>query len=281
MVQALHAMYDRPLHKEHSEQMDVIVLRNKDKYWTKSEGNPKNLCITYKSRQSLSRPQDSVGSTNMSKPRGQYGKGYNDSDMREALNKVLKEGWSLYKCSKEFKIPYNTLKDRLKVTPDAANMPVVKMGRPFFLTKEEESELASYVIQMQELGCGLSASEAMEESVTPKNIASGFSKSGIFPLNRVAVSDDVLKVSEVHEAFTTADKSVSSNGEIPSAVQDVQHENETPPPVHPAEIRTSISPSSAIELNTSALANYATEAGWTSNSENSSGDFIKTPDTKL
>nr|CAD7431324.1 unnamed protein product [Timema monikensis] len=33
-----------------------------------------------------------------------------------------------------------------------------------------------------------------------------------------------------------------------------------PPPVHPTEIRTSISPSSAVELNTSALANYATEA---------------------
>nr|CAD7193661.1 unnamed protein product [Timema douglasi] len=35
-----------------------------------------------------------------------------------------------------------------------------------------------------------------------------------------------------------------------------------PPPVHPTEIRTSISPSSAVELNTtSSLANYATEAG--------------------
>nr|CAD7197583.1 unnamed protein product [Timema douglasi] len=35
-----------------------------------------------------------------------------------------------------------------------------------------------------------------------------------------------------------------------------------PPPVHPTEIRTSISPSSEVELNTtSALANYATEAG--------------------
>nr|CAD7401212.1 unnamed protein product [Timema poppensis] len=38
-----------------------------------------------------------------------------------------------------------------------------------------------------------------------------------------------------------------------------------PPPVHPTEIRTSISPSSAVELNTtSALANYATEAAWVS-----------------
>nr|CAD7406966.1 unnamed protein product [Timema poppensis] len=37
---------------------------------------------------------------------------------------------------------------------------------------------------------------------------------------------------------------------------------ETPPPVHPTEIRTSIYPSSAVKLNTtSALANYATEAG--------------------
>nr|CAD7439328.1 unnamed protein product [Timema bartmani] len=36
---------------------------------------------------------------------------------------------------------------------------------------------------------------------------------------------------------------------------------ENPPPVHPTEIRTSISPSSAVELNTtSTLANYATEA---------------------
>nr|CAD7454842.1 unnamed protein product [Timema tahoe] len=33
--------------------------------------------------------------------------------------------------------------------------------------------------------------------------------------------------------------------------------------VHPTEIRTSISPSSAVWLNTTgALANYATEAGW-------------------
>nr|CAD7578640.1 unnamed protein product [Timema californicum] len=51
----------------------------------------------------------------------------------------------------------------------------------------------------------------------------------------------------------------------------VQHEidpsnyattDEKPPPVDPTEIRTSISPSSAVGLNTtSALANYATEAG--------------------
>nr|CAD7598646.1 unnamed protein product [Timema genevievae] len=46
-------------------------------------------------------------------------------------------------------------------------------------------------------------------------------------------------------------------------------------PVHPTEIRTSISPSSAVELNTtSALANYATEAGiWKVESKGSEPPF--------
>nr|CAD7574811.1 unnamed protein product [Timema californicum] len=44
-------------------------------------------------------------------------------------------------------------------------------------------------------------------------------------------------------------------------VVDVVIAHEKPPPVHPTEIRTSICPSSAVELNTtSALANYVTEA---------------------
>nr|CAD7607020.1 unnamed protein product [Timema genevievae] len=44
---------------------------------------------------------------------------------------------------------------------------------------------------------------------------------------------------------------------------------EKPPPVHPTKTRTSISPSSVIELNTtSALANYATEAGSTQHLKN-------------
>nr|CAD7574927.1 unnamed protein product [Timema californicum] len=45
-----------------------------------------------------------------------------------------------------------------------------------------------------------------------------------------------------------------------SALADYATE-EKPPPVHPTEIRTSVSPSLAVKLNTtSALANYATEA---------------------
>nr|CAD7256934.1 unnamed protein product [Timema shepardi] len=46
-------------------------------------------------------------------------------------------------------------------------------------------------------------------------------------------------------------------------IPDARDIGEKPPPVHLTEIRTLISPSSAVELNTtSALANYATEAGF-------------------
>nr|CAD7256782.1 unnamed protein product [Timema shepardi] len=48
----------------------------------------------------------------------------------------------------------------------------------------------------------------------------------------------------------------------PSGPAPPPYGGEKPPPVHPTEVRTSISPSSAVELNTtSALANYSTEAG--------------------
>nr|CAD7571498.1 unnamed protein product [Timema californicum] len=54
-----------------------------------------------------------------------------------------------------------------------------------------------------------------------------------------------------------------SNLNLPVLSSRAQHDKrEKPPPVHPNEIRTSISPSSAVELNTtSTLANYVTEAG--------------------
>nr|CAD7256674.1 unnamed protein product [Timema shepardi] len=58
---------------------------------------------------------------------------------------------------------------------------------------------------------------------------------------------------------------MSINEEEPAPVTLCQlNITEDPSPVHPTEIRTSISPSSAVELNTaSTLANYATEAGGT------------------
>lgn len=95
----------------------------------------------------------------MSQRRGKYGQKYNENDLKGALEKILNCGWTIYQSSKEFNIPYNTLKDRLKVTPDPSNMPLVKKGRPFLLSTEQELRLLSYIIEMQELGFGLSANE--------------------------------------------------------------------------------------------------------------------------
>nr|CAD7265191.1 unnamed protein product [Timema shepardi] len=54
------------------------------------------------------------------------------------------------------------------------------------------------------------------------------------------------------------------------------------PPVHPTEIRTSISPSSAVELNTtSALANYATEAAVELNTTSASANYATEEESKV
>nr|CAD7257046.1 unnamed protein product [Timema shepardi] len=61
---------------------------------------------------------------------------------------------------------------------------------------------------------------------------------------------------EKHQRIESITQSMREQG-----ADQEQLTEEKPPPVHPTEIRTSISPSSAVELNTtSALANYATEA---------------------
>nr|CAD7424946.1 unnamed protein product [Timema monikensis] len=70
----------------------------------------------------------------------------------------------------------------------------------------------------------------------------------------------------LHEGENGEDEDrINKSGEIDYSDEEGERnikEKEKPPPVHPTEIRTSISPSSAVGLNTtSALANYATEAG--------------------
>nr|CAD7594938.1 unnamed protein product [Timema genevievae] len=76
------------------------------------------------------------------------------------------------------------------------------------------------------------------------------------PLSRVNESTSLIK--------ELVQDGCSPSGEVNPHLRGGRVENylRTPPPVHPTEIRTSISPSSVVELNTtSALANYTTEAG--------------------
>nr|CAD7573681.1 unnamed protein product [Timema californicum] len=84
-----------------------------------------------------------------------------------------------------------------------------------------------------------------------------------FSIPATMVSPKVLEALESgsESRLSTSINISMSLGEGRPAQDDVHQEK--PPPVHPTEIRSSISPSSAVELNkTSALANYATEAGF-------------------
>ncbi|KAJ4448016.1 hypothetical protein ANN_10026 [Periplaneta americana] len=96
----------------------------------------------------------------MPKVQREYRKHYRSQEVTEAVTKVLREGWSTYKASKVYKIPYNTVKDRLKFdSGDGSLRDLAKLGRPFPLTSEEEVQLVNYIRQMQEIGFGLSASD--------------------------------------------------------------------------------------------------------------------------
>nr|CAD7606674.1 unnamed protein product [Timema genevievae] len=74
-----------------------------------------------------------------------------------------------------------------------------------------------------------------------------------------------LDSQQLHKQLEATKKQVSQKTNEVACLQKkvVDMDLEKPPPVHPTEIRTLISPSSVVELNTtSALANYATEAGF-------------------
>nr|CAD7431715.1 unnamed protein product [Timema monikensis] len=89
---------------------------------------------------------------------------------------------------------------------------------------------------------------------------------------KIRVSDDVSQlVSEVVSILAVEATLRACDGASKDGLSTVHLEHvgkilpqlEKPLPVHPTEIRTSISPSSAVELNTtSVLANYTTEAGF-------------------
>nr|CAD7571199.1 unnamed protein product [Timema californicum] len=84
-------------------------------------------------------------------------------------------------------------------------------------------------------------------------------------------SNSITSELSIHSVGISASSQTSSTNSLPPSNDRAEasyppsvyiRKKEKPPPVHPTEIRTSISPSSAVELNTtSALANYATEAG--------------------
>nr|CAD7261756.1 unnamed protein product [Timema shepardi] len=116
----------------------------------------------------------------------------------------------------------------------------------------------------------------------PTGIRTSISPSSAVELNTTSALSNYATEAEVKEGFGNQINLCRDRGLNPGALAQksdtlpldhqemnphlrggrVENHLGKPPPVHPTEIRTSISPSSAVELNTtSALANYATEAG--------------------
>lgn len=81
---------------------------------------------------------------------------YSPEALKNAIEKVLVEKWSIYKASKHFSIPWSTLKDNVMCSEgDNDTVNIRKMGRPFALTTDSEIKLVNFIIGMQERGFGV------------------------------------------------------------------------------------------------------------------------------
>ena len=97
--------------------------------------------------------------------RGKYRNKYTMQELHHAAQKVSQDGWTIYKAAKECKVPYNTLKDYFSRKPVSKNpTSPVKLGKPLALTTDEELKLVQYIIKMQELGFGLSATDVRKHA---------------------------------------------------------------------------------------------------------------------
>ncbi|XP_054723962.1 uncharacterized protein LOC129234057 [Uloborus diversus] len=90
---------------------------------------------------------------------GNKRKKYSKETLQLAVRKVVDENWSVYKSAKKFFIPWSTLKDYItRCEGDSDSVDVRKVGRPFALGPATETSLVKFVINMQELGFGLTVS---------------------------------------------------------------------------------------------------------------------------
>lgn len=83
---------------------------------------------------------------------------YSESDLKSAVECVLSSTMTIYRASKEYKVPWSTLKENvskyktLRKSNRDAQIVMAKVGRPFALPVELEQKLLAYIIEMQEIG---------------------------------------------------------------------------------------------------------------------------------
>ena len=69
----------------------------------------------------------------------------------------VKDGMGVREASRLYNLPYETLRRRVAEKVDLECRP----GPPTVLTKQEETELASYCVKMSDMGFGLSRTDVM------------------------------------------------------------------------------------------------------------------------
>ena len=106
----------------------------------------------------LSKLKSKTGPATSSK--GQRRRLWNDESMAAAVKRVQdkESGLGLREAARQYNVPVETLRRRVagSVTLDC------KPGPPTILTAEEESRLAEYVVQMCDMGFGLSREDVMQ-----------------------------------------------------------------------------------------------------------------------
>ncbi|CAG5056545.1 unnamed protein product [Parnassius apollo] len=70
--------------------------------------------------------------------KGEKRRNYDSSRFKEAYMKVIKDNWSVYKASKEYGIPWSTLRRHI-ATHGGESFDLPKLGRPFTLDSDLES----------------------------------------------------------------------------------------------------------------------------------------------
>lgn len=96
---------------------------------------------------------------------------YSEAVLKSAIESVLKSRLTVYGASKEYNVPWSTLKvnvERVKQERELGETQIkmLKVGRPFSLSVNLEQSLLSYIVQMQEIGFGLTVNQIRQLAFT-------------------------------------------------------------------------------------------------------------------
>ncbi|KAJ4436446.1 hypothetical protein ANN_19079 [Periplaneta americana] len=85
---------------------------------------------------------------------------YTSETIKEALRRVKEDGWTIYKDSKQYGIPWSTLKDYVnKFLDNPCSASVSKIEKSFVMPAELEIKIVKYVTTMQDMGFGLTVNQ--------------------------------------------------------------------------------------------------------------------------